>query len=243
MRGWTRGQWGSVLHDARHGPLPVLILVLTFLAGLVDATSFMGPGRVFVGNMTGNIIVLGLSLGNSARFSLPASMAAIAAFLAGAVASGWLRDGFGANRGLLLAVTAAAEFVLVAVTLVLALGLSDHDWQRSFAFIVLLAVAMGAQNATAVRMGVSGLSTTVLTTTLSGLAAGSPIGGGGCGPAELERRAAAVVAMLLGAGMGALLLLHTGVVAVLVLGLALLALTAVAAYVAARAAPPWTAPP
>ena len=35
------------------GPLPILLLALTFVTGMVDAVSFLALGRVFVANMTG----------------------------------------------------------------------------------------------------------------------------------------------------------------------------------------------
>jgi uncharacterized membrane protein YoaK (UPF0700 family) len=70
--------------------------------------------------------------------------------------------------------------------------------------IALLAFAMGVRNATVRRVGVPDLTTTVLTMTLTGLAADSPLAGGsGRGSA---RRIAAVLARLSGGLAGALLL-------------------------------------
>jgi uncharacterized membrane protein YoaK (UPF0700 family) len=86
---------------------------------------------------------------------------------------------------------------------------------------------MGVQNATARRLAVADLTTTVLTLTLTGIAADSWLASGSS--ARTARRVLAVVAMLLGAIFGALLLLHVAPVAPLVLGLALFALVAVAA--------------
>jgi uncharacterized membrane protein YoaK (UPF0700 family) len=63
---------------------------------------------------------------------------------------------------------------------------------------------MGVRNATVRRIAVPDLTTTVLTMTLTGLAADAPVlGGTGKGSV---RRVAAVVAMLVGALAGALLL-------------------------------------
>jgi uncharacterized membrane protein YoaK (UPF0700 family) len=70
--------------------------------------------------------------------------------------------------------------------------------------IALLALGMGVRNATVRKLAVPDLTTTVLTMTLTGLAAESPLAGGdGSGTA---RRATAVLAMLVGALTGALLL-------------------------------------
>ncbi|MGH3054144.1 MAG: DUF1275 family protein, partial [Gaiellaceae bacterium] len=87
--------------------------------------------------------------------------------------------------------------------------------------------AMGVQNATARRLAVADLTTTVLTLTLTGIASDSRFGGGS--GAKTARRILAVAAMLLGAAAGALLLTHVRPVAPLVLAAALLALVAVGA--------------
>jgi len=59
------------------------------------------------------------------------------------------------------------------------------------AVIALLAFAMGVRNATIRRLGVPDLTTTVLTMTLTGLAAESPpAGGSGSGSAQEDRRCA-----------------------------------------------------
>ncbi len=68
----------------------------------------------------------------------------------------------------------------------------------------MLAFAMGARNATVRRFGVPDLTTTVLTMTLTGLASDSRLAGGS-GKGSV-RRIAAVLAMLVGAIAGALLL-------------------------------------
>ena len=37
-----------------------LMIVLTFVTGVVDSVGYLGLDRVFVGNMTGNIVILGM---------------------------------------------------------------------------------------------------------------------------------------------------------------------------------------
>ena len=41
--------------DERHGPLPALLLALIVLAGVLDATTILRLGHVFVATMTGNL--------------------------------------------------------------------------------------------------------------------------------------------------------------------------------------------
>jgi uncharacterized membrane protein YoaK (UPF0700 family) len=70
--------------------------------------------------------------------------------------------------------------------------------------IALVAVAMGVRNATVRKLAVPDLTTTVLTLTLTGLVA-DPAGGA---PHNSRRRVGAVVALLGGALIGALLQQH-----------------------------------
>src|SRR3954462_13878546 len=68
--------------------LAALLLTLTVVTGVVDAVSFLGLGRVFVANMTGNVVFLGFAAAGETTLSVPASLTAVLAFLAGAPAGG-----------------------------------------------------------------------------------------------------------------------------------------------------------
>src|ERR1700712_5021418 len=85
-----RPLWRDYVDDPKHGPLPALLLVLTLLTGVIDAVSILALGRVFVANMTGNVVFTGFALAGAAGFSLAASLAALAGFLVGALAGGAL---------------------------------------------------------------------------------------------------------------------------------------------------------
>jgi len=76
---------GHILSDPRHGPLPPLLLALTAVTGLVDAVSILRLGRVFVANMTGNVVFTGFAIVGAPGFSLSASLFALAGFLAATV--------------------------------------------------------------------------------------------------------------------------------------------------------------
>src|SRR3954471_18232858 len=89
-------------HHPRHGPLPAILLLLTLGTGLVDAISILGLGRVFVANMTGNVVFIGFALAGAAGFSLLGSVVALVAFLLGAAAGGVLIARFAGHRGRLL---------------------------------------------------------------------------------------------------------------------------------------------
>jgi uncharacterized membrane protein YoaK (UPF0700 family) len=98
---------------------------------------------------------------------------------------------------------------------------------------------MGLQNATARRLVVPDLTTTVLTLTLTGFAADSTLAGG-TGPRP-GRRMVATGAMFVGAAVGALLLLRLGTAAVLALALVLLLIVLAGAAPHWRTTDAWTA--
>ena len=104
-----------------------------------------------------------------------------------------------------------------------------------YALIVPLAVAMGIQNATARRLAVPDLTTTVLTLTLTGIAADSRLAGGTGG--HPARRLIAVTAMFTGALLGALLVIHVDLVLPLSIAAALIAICVLAAHMLSRQHP------
>lgn len=185
--------------------LPAALLAMTVATGLVDAASFLGLGRVFTANMTGNVVFIALALAGVPDLSLPRALTALGAFMAGAIAGGRLM-----RRATAPAAPARLGFTLeVALLVAAALAAagsgagSSVDARGVYALIVLTALAMGIRNAVVHKLAVPDLTTTVLTLTITGLAADSPLAGG-TGP-RWKRRVASVVAMLVGAGAGALM--------------------------------------
>ena len=190
---------------SRNISLARALLLLTFSTGLVDAVSYLGLGRVFTANMTGNIVLLGFGIAGSGGLPVVAPLVSLAAFLGGSAAGGVLAVRTGDRRAEHVARALWIEFGLVLATAIVAALLDVRPSTVSGDVVIaLLALAMGVRNATVRRLAVPDLTTTVLTMTLTGLAADSRVAGGsGEGSA---RRVAAVVAMLLGAVAGALLL-------------------------------------
>lgn len=190
--------------SVRH-PLTRALLVLTFSTGLIDAVSYLGLGRVFTANMTGNVVLLGFGIAGSGGLPVVAPIVSLCAFLLGAAVGGRLVKRFAERHPALVARALAVEVCLLALAAILAGVASVHPGSAAaYALIVLMASAMGVRNATVRRIAVPDLTTTVLTMTLTGLAADSPpAGGSGKGSV---RRVTAVVTMLVGAVAGALLL-------------------------------------
>jgi uncharacterized membrane protein YoaK (UPF0700 family) len=224
--------------DSEHGPLPPLLVAMTFVTGLVDAFSYLVLGRVFVANMTGNVVLLGFALVGAPGFSVGASVVSMASFTVAALVGGRIGAHFARHRGNLLAAAATLQGAFVAAAVVLALlgGTPVANGYR-YALIAVLAVAMGVQNAAARKLAVPDLTTTVLTLTLTGIAADSTIAGGH--GSKAGRRLIAVAAMLAGAVTGAALVLYVQRVYPLAIALAVLLGVAATARALGRADSRW----
>ena len=223
--------------DSHHGPLPPLLVLLTIVTGLVDAVSYLALGRVFVANMTGNVVFLGFAIADAEDFSVPPSLSAIIAFLLGALAGGRLGGALGVHRGRLLAATIIIEILLVALSVALVLATTASTPVARYLVIAALSIAMGMQNAAARRLAVPDLTTTVLTLTLTVAADFAVAGGTSPRPG---RRMIATAAMFAGAALGALILLRVGAGAVLALTLVLLLAALAVAAPYWRATEAWT---
>ena len=203
------------------------LLTLTVVTGLIEAVSYLELGRVFVTNMTGNVVFLGFSIHPHSGLSALASLIALSGFAVGALLGGRLATHL-AHRASnwLVNVFAIEAVVLIAVTVLIANHILPLAGRGEYETIAVLAITLGLQNATVRHLGVRDLTTTnVLTTTLTGLVADSTLSGGtGAGA---WRRTASVLAMLAGAALGATLLL-VSTTAVLALAATLVAAVAAA---------------
>ena len=206
-RGGRGGAGGEVLRvpgtDSIRHPLTRILLVLTLTTGVIDAACYLGLGRVFAANMTGNIVLLGFGIAGSGGLPVVAPLVSLAAFLSGAVVGGRMGAMLAPKAaGLSRAMTIEVGFTALATLIAIVFDITPDHFSGDL-IIALLAFAMGVRNATVRRLKVADLSTTVLTMTLTGLAADShPAGGDGAGG---WRRGAAVLSMLAGAVAGALL--------------------------------------
>ncbi|MBQ1088640.1 DUF1275 family protein [Streptomyces sp. B93] len=135
------------------------------------------------------------------------------------------------------------QTVLVAGSAAVAAGAAGRlSTDVRYALIVLLSLAMGVRNAVARRLAVPGLTTTVLTLTLTGLAA-DPATGAATAAVRPGRRLLSVLAMFLGALGGGALVPHDRLVLLLTLTLLLLAVIAPAAHRFSRGDADWVRRP
>lgn len=220
-------------------PLPPLLIFLSATTGLVDAVSVLGLGKVFTANMTGNVVFLGFAAAGSPGFNAPVFLLAIVTFMIGAAVAGRTGRRFvGKPLRQWLLLSALIEAVLLAIAAFVAIGfdVSAQPTAQVMAIIGLTAIAMGFRNATVRQLKIPDLTTTVLTMTITGLAADSALAGGS--NPNWKRRVASVIGILAGATLGAVLLKQVGLAAPLGLAaLLILAATVLAARHHDTAAP------
>ncbi|MFD9902965.1 YoaK family protein [Streptomyces sp. NPDC059063] len=206
-------------------PLSLTLVTLTVVSGFIDAISYLGLGRVFAANMTGNVLVIGFAAGGAPGFSVVGSLVSLGAFLAGAVVAGRLARVFRGRRRVPWVRTALyGEALLQGVATAVAFAFPGGD--LTYLLIALLALAMGLRNGTVRTLGVPDITTTVLTQTLTGLASQSRLAGGA--DPRAVRRLTAVAAMVAGALPGAWLVVHHGIAWPLLVSTAIVAAAAVA---------------
>jgi len=193
---------------AENDPLPFALLALTGVTGVVDAVSFLGLGHVFTANMTGNVVLLAFAVAGTPGLSMARSSTSLVSFLVGAALGGRLAVAMAAaGRRRWLLTVASSEALLLVTAAIASIGFdigSATPPSRLYTVIVLTALAMGLRNATVQRLAVPDLTTTVLTRTLTGVAADSSVAGGD--NPRIRRRVASVALMFAGAAVGTLLL-------------------------------------
>src|SRR3984893_1153492 len=211
--------------------VPYTLLGMTAVTGLVDAVSFLSLGRVFTANMTGNVVILAFATARVPGLSIAYSLTALLSFLVGAIFGGRIMAPAGADSPIRFAVQAfLLEDVFLFAASLCAIGyrrdLLEHSFQP-FALIALTALAMGTRNAAVRKLAIPDLTTTVLTLTITGIGADFSIANGN--NPRLGRRVASVVAMFLGAALGAVIIRYS-ISAALWLGTAISAFCNAALY-------------
>lgn len=148
-----------------------LVVTLAVVSGATDAIGLLVLGGAFTSVMTGNMVLLGVSISQGDGGRAVSSVGAILAFIAGAAlgarVAGTPTDGDriwprAVSRGL------AVELAFMAAYAV-GWWVTDGSPGTGVAFALLMAsaIALGVQSSTVQRFGVSGLSTTYMTGTLT----------------------------------------------------------------------------
>lgn len=144
-----------------------LLSLLCLTAGIVDVIGYLSLGHVFTANMTGNIVLFGLAIGKSLQVTVFNSLTALIGFICGVIIS-TLMVGKAENTLWPSAVTKA--LALEAFILFVFACLSFYSaFVPVYILIILLSISMGIQTIAAKKLGIAGISSTVLTGTLASL--------------------------------------------------------------------------
>jgi uncharacterized membrane protein YoaK (UPF0700 family) len=185
-----------------------LVILLTLVTGAVDAIGLTRLGGVFTSVMTGNMVLLGLAAAKEnaaiAYHTGVAFVGYVIGSLIGARVAGHAHDDDQLwPRPIVFALGLELVMMLVfAIWWELVSGAPTPG--EAYAMLALNAGALGVQSSAVLRFGISGLSTTYLTGTLTQLLANftkhkNPIQG---------RSVLILLALIGGAAVGAVLALH-----------------------------------
>ncbi|MDJ0335836.1 YoaK family protein [Salinibacterium sp. G-O1] len=182
-----------------------LMLALTFSTGVIDAVGYLGLDRVFTGNMTGNVVILGMALTGANDLPIVGPIIALVLFMTGAAVSGrTLRHESAGWHNRSTALFSVVGLVLVAAAVPMLID-SDPAEPIKLSVTGALGLAMGLQAGAARHIGVKDVTTVVVTSTIVGLAYDSVFAGRSKGH-PWPRRVLAIALIGVGAAVGALLL-------------------------------------
>jgi uncharacterized membrane protein YoaK (UPF0700 family) len=156
-----------------------LLLGLTGTAGALDALSFVFLGKVFTSFQSGNVLFLGLGIGDANWGLVVRAAAVLTGFFVGTVV-GARRIGTRllppAMHDELGMVAIEAALLVAFAVLWLAVGMPDKDAVSRVVLLALGATAMGIQAALALSLKIPNVMTVALTATLAYL--GQRVGAG-----------------------------------------------------------------
>ncbi len=180
-----------------------LVVILTLTAGAVDAATFLRLGNVFSSVVTGNLVLLGIAAGRHAGSLALSGGLALAGYASGVLLGGVLAGAPERDQPVwpvAVTVALAAEFTLLVSLAVGWLLTSGQPGGGARLILLLLAtVAMGIQTAAVRRLGQ--MSSTYLTSTLAGLVTALAIRRR---PEDWQRSTGTLLAIVIGALLGAL---------------------------------------
>jgi uncharacterized membrane protein YoaK (UPF0700 family) len=194
-----------------------LMVALTVVTGATDAIAFTRLGNVFTSVMTGNLVLLGMGLGRGELTTLEHTALAVASFIVGTIIGARIAGAPRSDDRVWPRPFSTALMVELALFACVAVGWwasgSHPSGPGEQAMLAGSALALGIQSSAVVRLGVSGLSTTYLTGTLTtfvhAVTTTRRLKGSG-------RSLCLLIALIAGAALGALLAIHAAPTAPLV---------------------------
>lgn len=202
---------------SREQILTLIAIALTFGSGATDVASFTRLGGVFTSVMTGNIVLWGLSAAERSVSLASHTAVSIAGYIIGVAGGAWIAHGFkisaeaGRDDGRASVLPGHVHWALLAELILLAgvtagwevTDASPAGWVQ-FCLLAVTAAAMGVQASAVNEMGLTHVSTTFLTGTLTGLV--SSLASPGKETQLGVRRFGVLIGLAAGAGLSGLLL-------------------------------------
>ena len=146
----------------------LLVILLTMTSGCADAISFLALGQVLTAAMTGNTVFLGLSIVHADGLKPLGYVVALSGFILGVAVAAIIvrkkRTVTGLNP-----IVVRAICVELAAFVLFGLLVSYVDSPDQLLLVIILSFGMGVQGVVARRIGVTGVPTTVITSTTTGL--------------------------------------------------------------------------
>lgn len=155
----------------------IMLILLACVAGSLDVISYYKLDHVFTANMTGNTILLGLSIGQGKVASSLHSLAALAGFFTGAVIGAFIIEN--TKKGWSHYVTLSIAIETIIIFSLVVIWFYEGDKLSNFALyisIVLSAIAMGIQSAAIRHLNIPGVVTTFITGTITSIGVGAVSG-------------------------------------------------------------------
>ena len=197
--------------------MTLIAIALTFASGATDVASFTRLGGVFTSVMTGNIVLWGLSAAQRSVSLASHTAVSIAGYIAGVAGGTWVAHGFKASAsdsdsggGRDSVLPGHVNWALFAELILLAgltagweiTGARPAGWAE-FVLLAVTAAAMGVQASAVNEMGLTHVSTTFLTGTLTALV--SSLASPGKETQQGGRRFGVLIGLAAGAGLCGLL--------------------------------------
>lgn len=148
----------------------IMLVLLACVAGSVDVMSYYRLGNVFTANMTGNTILLGLSIGQGNVASSLQRIAALAGFFSGALVGAYIIENTqkGWSHYITFSVSIETIIIFALVLIWLKEGVVTNHWVL-YISIILAGISMGIQSATIRHLNIPGIVTTFLTGTITSI--------------------------------------------------------------------------
>ena len=188
-----------------------LMMTLTVVTGALDAVGYLGLDRVFTGNMTGNVVILGMGIAAEDGLPVAGPLIALFGYVIGAAAAGRVLRGRRSGWNAVVTATILVNAAVLAVVATVLVAVPDAGASvPGVAVAATIAVVMGAQACTARVLAVTDMTTVVVTSTITSYASETLFLGGFA--ALRHRRLWAVVAIFAGALAGGLMMkLHISI--------------------------------